>query len=127
MKEIRPKKYIPHKKLSCDWTDKKRSLFHYRMLKFYITHAMVADKVHEIISFKQSKWSEKYMNFNTQKTNQAVNDFGKGFYKLLNNAFYGTTTENVRNSFVIEFTKRDDTDEIVKQQSKLNFNGIQKF
>ena len=49
---------------------------------------MVIDKVHELISFKQSKWLEKYMNFNTQKRNQAVNDFEKDFYKLLNNAFY---------------------------------------
>ena len=49
---------------------------------------MVIDKVHELISFEQSKWLEKYMNFNTQKRNQAVNDFENDFYKLLNNAFY---------------------------------------
>ena len=40
---------------------------------------MIVDKVHEIISFKQNKWLEKYINFNTQKRNQAVNDFEKGF------------------------------------------------
>ena len=57
------------------------------MLKFYVSHGMIVDKVHEIISFKQSKWLEKYKNFNTQKRNQAVNDFEKDFYKLLNNAF----------------------------------------
>ena len=38
-------------------------LVHYRMLKFYIRHGMIVDKVHEIISFKQSKWLEKYKNF----------------------------------------------------------------
>ena len=48
---------------------------------------MIVDKVHEIISFKQSKWLEKYINFNTQKRNQAINDFEKDFYKLLKNAF----------------------------------------
>ena len=58
---------------------------------------MVIDKVHEIISFKQSKWLEKYINFNTQKRNQAVNDFEKDFYKLLNTAFFGKTLENVFN------------------------------
>ena len=26
------------------------------MLKFYVRHDMVVDKIHEIISFKQSKW-----------------------------------------------------------------------
>ena len=63
----------------CDWSNKKNCLVHYRMLKFYNRHGMVVDKVHEIISFKQNKWLEKYMNFNTQKKNQAVNDFKKDF------------------------------------------------
>ena len=67
------------------------------MLKFYTRHGMINNKVHEIISFKQSKWFKKYINFNTQKRNQAVNDFEKDFYKLINNAFYGQTIENVRN------------------------------
>ena len=40
---------------------------------------MVVEKVHEIISSKQSKWLEKYIRFNTQKRNQAVNDFKKDF------------------------------------------------
>ena len=49
---------------------------------------MVVDKNHEIISFKQSKWLEKYINFNTQERKEVKNDFEKDFYKLLNNAFY---------------------------------------
>ena len=40
---------------------------------------MVVDKVREVISFKQSKWLEKYINFNTQKRNQAIIDFQKDF------------------------------------------------
>ena len=42
---------------------------------------MIDGKVHEIISFKRSKWLEKYINFKSQKRNQAVNDFEKDFYK----------------------------------------------
>ena len=94
------------------------------MLKFYIRHGRVVDKVHDIISFKQSKLLEKYIYFNTQNRNQVVNDFEKDFYKLLNNAFYGKTTENVRNLLKNEFFKKDDYKEIIKQQSKLTFNGI---
>ena len=66
MKQIRPNTYIPTKKLICDWSDKKNYLVHYRMLKFYIRHGMIVDKVHDIISFRQSRWLEKYRNFNTQ-------------------------------------------------------------
>ena len=126
MKEIKPDTYIQTSKLICDWSDKKNYLVHYRMLKFYVRHGMIVDKVNEIISFKQSRWLEKYINFNTQKRNQKVNDFEKDFYKLLNNAFHGKTMENVRTRLKIKFVKKDDYREIIKQQSKLTFNGIQK-
>ena len=58
------------------------------MLKFYVRHGMIVDKIHKITSFKQSKWLEKYVNFNTQRRNRAKKDFEKDFHKLLNNAFY---------------------------------------
>ena len=124
MKSIMPINYVYHKKLICDWTDKRNYLIHNRMLKFYIRHGMGVKQVHRVISFKQSKWLEKYNDFNTQKRNQAVNDFEKDFYKLLNNAFYGKTTENVRNRCKIEIIKRDDHNKILRWQRKLTFNGI---
>ena len=126
MKEIKPDTYIHSSKLICDWSDKKNYLIHYKMLKFYIRHGMIVDKVHNIISFRQSRWLEKYISFNTQKRNKAKNDFEKDFYKLLNNAFYGKTMENVRNRLKMKFIKKDDHKEIIKQQSKLTFNGIHK-
>ena len=67
------------------------------MLKLCDRHGMIVDKFHEIISFKQSKWLEKYISFNTQRRNRAKNDFEKDVYKLLNNAFYGKTMANVPN------------------------------
>ena len=73
------------------------------MLKFFVRHGMIIDKIHEIISFKQNKWLEKYINFNTQKRNEAKNEFEKDFYKLLTNAFYGKTMKNVRNRLRFEF------------------------
>ena len=38
------------------------------MLKFYVRHDKVVDNVHEIVSFRQGKWLENYINFITQKT-----------------------------------------------------------
>ena len=46
--------------------------------------------------------------------------------KFLNIAFYGKTMENVRNFLKIKFIKQDDYREIIKQQSKMTFNGIHK-
>ena len=126
MKEIKPDTYIQTRNLICDWSDKKNYLVHYRMFKFYLRHGMIVDKVHNIISFRQSRWLEKYINFNTKKRNQTVNDFEKDFYKLLNNAFYGKTMENVRNRLKIKFVKKNDYREIIKQQSKITFNGVHK-
>ena len=59
MSKIKPDNYTACKKLICDWTDKKNYLLHYRMLKFYVRHGMVVDKIHEIITFKQSNWLNK--------------------------------------------------------------------
>ena len=112
MNEIKPDSYTPCKKLICDWTDKKNYLVHYRMLKFYVKHGMIIDKVHEVISFKQRSWLKPYIDFNTNKRNKVDNDFEKDFYKLLNNAFYGKTMENVRNRIKVEFIKKDDNEKI---------------
>ena len=75
MNEIKPDNYTQCKKLICDFTDKKNYLIHYRMLKFYIKHGMIVDKVHEIISFKQSKWLNKYIDFHAKKRALATNEF----------------------------------------------------
>ena len=96
------------------------------MLTFYVRHGFVIDKVHEIISFKQSKWLEKNINFKFMKRNKAKNDFEKDFCKLINNAFCGKTMENVRKRVKIEFIKEGDNEKFIEQESKLTFNGIHK-
>ena len=87
---------------------------------------MEVENVHIVISYKQNRWLGKYINFITQKRNKARNNFEKEFYKLPNNEFYGKTMKNVRNRTKLEFIKTDETDEFIKQQSKLTFNGIHK-
>ena len=41
MKKIKPKNYRKTKTLNCDWSDKKKFLIHYRMLKFYVRYGMI--------------------------------------------------------------------------------------
>ena len=115
MNEIKPDNYTKTKNLICDWSDKNNCLIHYRMLKFYVRHRLEVEKVHTVVSFKQSKWLEKYISFNTQKRNKAKNEFEKDFYKLLNNSFYGKAMEHVRNWIKVEFIKKDDTHKIIKK------------
>ena len=59
------------------------------MLKIYAKQRIGLHKSHEIITFKQSEWLEKYIVFITQKRNLATNDFERDFNKLPNNAFSG--------------------------------------
>ena len=73
------------------------------MLKFNVRQGMVVEKLHELISFKQSKWLEKSTNFNTQKLNKAKNGFEKEFYHSLEKSFSGKTMENNWNRLRLDF------------------------
>ena len=126
MKKIQPMNYTKSNKVICDWNDKKKYLILYRMLKFYVRHGKRVEKIHKIISFKQSKWLEKYISFNTRKRNRVKNDFGKDFFKLVVNAAFSKLSENVRNCLRLELFKKDDIKNIIKHQSKLTLNGIHK-
>lgn len=84
-------------KLVPNLINKTNYICHYRALKFYIELGCIVSKVHRVLQFKQSKWLEPYIKFNTVMRAKAKNDFEKDFFKLMNNSVYGKTMENVRN------------------------------
>ena len=53
MKTIMPDTYTQTKKLICDLSDKKNYLVHYRMLKFYVRHGVIVEKVHNVNHLKR--------------------------------------------------------------------------
>ena len=76
--------------------DKKNYGVHYRLLKYYLKQGMILEKVHYIISFKQSAWLKPYIDFNTQMRAAAKTEFEVGFFKKFINVIYGKSCENIR-------------------------------
>ena len=126
MKEHEPNPHRPTSKLICDQTNKEYYIVHYRNLKFYLRMGMIIKKVHRIVSFDQSPWLAKYIDYNTQKRAEADSDFMKDYHKNLICSFFGKTMEDVRNRIKVEFVKNSNERKILQYQSRLDFNGIHK-
>ena len=92
-------------KLILNLHDKKKYVLHIRNLKFYLEQGMKLKQVHNVIRFKQSKWLKKWIDFNTEKRKKADNDFEKDLFKLMNNAVFGKTMEDVKNRMDFELVK----------------------
>ena len=84
-------------KLVCNLYDKKNYVVHIRVLKKALNNRLILKKVHKVIEFNQEPWVKPYIDMNTRLKKEAKSYFEKDFYKLMNNAIFGRTMENVRN------------------------------
>ena len=112
-------------KLISTFFPKKKYVLHYKNLKQYIEMGMILEKVHRGIKFYQSSWMKPYIIKNADLRIDAKNDFEKDFFKLMNNAPFGKTIENIRKRQNVDLL--DDRKKALKLSSKPNFDRVTIF
>ena len=95
------------KKLVCDLHNKKKYVVHIKSLKQELNHGLKLKRVHRIIEFSQKAWLKPYNDMNTELRKLAKDDFEKGLFKLMNNAVFGKTMENIRKHRDIKLVTTD--------------------
>ena len=84
-------------KLVCNLNDKENYAVHILALTQALNHDLKLKRVHNVIGFRQECWLKPYIDLNTGLRKDARNEFGKDFYKRMNNSVFGKTMENVIN------------------------------
>ena len=80
---------------------------------------MKLTKIHRVLQFNESPWLAKYINFNKNKRSTAKNAFERDIFKLMNNAVFGKTLENLRKRINLKLTSNEDI--YTKHASRANF------
>ena len=116
-----PKKIKINKqtKLTCNFYDKTRYVVHIKLLQQALNYGLKLKKVHRVIEFKQSAWMKEYNMFNTELRKEATNYFEKDFFKMICNAVFGKTMQNVRSEKDIKLLTTDN--QMNKLVSQPNF------
>ena len=84
------------RKLVCSLLPKKHYTVFSEMLKYYLERGIKVTKVHRGIKFVTEAMLQPYIQYNTeQRAASGTDECKRSFYKMMNNAPYGKTIENV--------------------------------
>ena len=80
---------------------------HVSLLKQALNHGLILKMVHRVTSFNQEAWMKDYIITNIEERKKADSEFKKDFYKLICNAVFGKSMEQVRNHRDIRLVTTD--------------------
>ena len=92
-------------KLEANLQDKVEYVVNIRTLKQALNHSLTLKKVHRMIKFNQKAQLNSYIYMNTDLRKEVKNDFGKDFFKLMNNSVFGKC-EKTRDIKLVTTEKR---------------------
>jgi hypothetical protein len=116
-----PKSRVP--KLIPNLRDKKLYVLHFRALQTYVRLGCVVAKIHKVLWFRQTRFLEPYIQYNTERRKCAKTDLEKDMLKLMNNAIFGKTCENVENRMIVSL--QTDGAKIAQYASRPTFIDMQ--
>ena len=116
-------KYSPTvKKLILDLLPKKNYKVYYKNLEYYLKLGLKVTKVHRILTFDENPFLKEYIDLNTELRKQSKNDLEKDLFKLMNNAIFGKSMENVLNRSNIKLINNN-LEKLLKLTKQPNFQN----
>ena len=110
------------KKLILDLLPKKNFWFYYKNLEYYLKLGLKVTIVHRILAFDEKPFLKEYIDLNTELTKSSKNDLEKDLFKLMNNAIFGKSMENVLNRSNIKLINNN-PEKLLKLIKQHNFQN----
>ena len=110
------------KKLILDLLPKKNYKIYYKNLMYYMKLGVKITKIHKILTFDEKPFLKDYIDLNTALRKKAINDLEKDLFKLMNNAIFGKSMENVLNRSNIKLINND-PEKLLKLIRQPNFQN----
>ena len=110
------------KKLILDLLPKKNYKVYYKNLEYYLKLGLKVTKIHRVLTFDEKPFIKEYIDLNTELRKQSKIDLEKDLFKLMNNAIFGKSMENVLNRSNIKLINND-PEKLLKLIKQPNFQN----